>query len=195
MWKEFRPTILFLVKFFVIYIALSTLYGLFISKYDTAEPARVDPFTHFISYNCSGSAMLMGYSPNLIEDDHLNREDSGEEVTYDSIWMNGIYAISVEEGCNGLNIMLLFIAFVVAFGGSITNMLIFIPLGILFIHISNIGRLMLLSLINVEYGGRAFHFYHKYLFTAIIYGAVLLLWYLWAVKFSGRNVFSKKREG
>lgn len=191
MWKEFRPTIIFLVKFFVIYFGFSVLYGFYIKKFDTAQPSQVDDITHFVSYNCTHVGALIGYEPTIVLDDHNNR-DYEEEVTYDSIWMNGIYAISVEEGCNGINIMLLFIAFVVAFGGKLTSMLIFIPAGVLFIHLANIGRLMMLVLINVEFGGRAFHFFHKYLFTAIIYGAILLLWYLWAVRFSGKSVFGKK---
>ncbi len=193
MWKEFRPTILFLVKFFIIYFGFSILYGFYIKKFDTAEPSQVDGITHFISHNCTQTASLMGYEPTIVLDDHHNR-DYAEEVTYDSIWMDGIYAISVEEGCNGINIMLLFIAFVVAFGGKLTSMLIFIPAGIVFIHLANIGRLMMLSLINVEFGGQSFHFFHKYLFTAIIYAAVFLLWYLWAVKFSGKSVFGNKEE-
>lgn len=193
MLKEFKPTILFLVKFFAIYIGFSILYGFYIKGYDTAEPSQTDPITHFISYNCTNSSRLMGYTPTIVMDDHHNR-DYEEELTYDSIWMDGVYAISIEEGCNGINIMLLFIAFVIAFGGNLIKMLIFIPAGILFIHIANIGRLMALSLINVEFGGQAFHFFHKYLFTAVIYLAVLFLWYLWAVKFSDKNVFSKKQS-
>lgn len=193
MWKEFKPTILFLVKFFVIYFGLSVLYGFFIKNYDTAQPSQADPVTHFVTYNCSLSANALGYTTTVVEDDHLNR-DYMPEVTYDSIWFNGIYAVSIEEGCNGINIMLLFIAFIIAFGGKLVNMLIFIPSGIIFIHLANIGRLMLLCLLNVEWGGRAFHFFHKYFFTAVIYLAILLLWYLWAVKFSGKGLFRKKKK-
>ena len=186
MLKEFRPTILFLIKFFVIYFGFSALYGYFISSYDTSDPPITDPITHFITYNCTGTAALMGYEPSVIEDDHLNRE-ALPEVTYDSVWFNDIYAVSIEEGCNGVNIMILFLAFIVAFGGKRLNMLIFIPSGIVFIHIANIARLMFLSLLNVEFGGRAFYFFHKYGFTAVIYLAVFLLWVLWVVRFSGKK--------
>ncbi len=191
MWKEFRPTIFFLVKFFGVYFLFSSLYGLFISSYDKAEPSEADPITHFISVNCTNTASVFGYTPTLVYNDHNNNE-ADAEVTYDSIWLNGTYAISVEEGCNGINIMILFIAFVVAFGGTLKNMLLFIPAGILFIHLANIGRLMLLSLINVEWNGQAFHFFHKFGFTAIIYGAILVLWYLWVTRFSGKNMSFKK---
>ncbi len=193
MWKEFKPTILFLVKFFVVYFALSALYGFFIQKYDTREPAEVDSFTHFVTSNCTKTASVMGYETRVLKNSHIVH-GSLEEQTYDSVWLNDIFAIDIEEGCNGLNIMILFLAFVVAFGGKLVNMLIFIPLGIVFIHLANIGRLLLLSFLNVEWGGRAFHFFHKYGFTAVIYAAVFILWYLWVIRFSGRNLYSKKAQ-
>ena len=186
MLKEFRPTILFLVKFFVIYFGLSALYGWYIGRYDTSDPPLTDPITHFITYNCTGTAEIMGYETRVVEDDHLNRAEL-PEVTYDSVWFDEAYAVSIEEGCNGINIMILFLAFIIAFGGKLVNMLLFIPAGIVFIHLANIGRLMFLSLLNVEFGGRAFYFFHKYGFTAVIYLAVFLLWVLWVVKFSGKR--------
>ena len=186
MLKEFRPTILFLVKFFVIFFGLSGLYGFYISQYDTSDPPKTDPITHFITYNCTGTANIFGYSTEVVEDDHLNREVL-PEVTYDSLWFDDTYAVSIEEGCNGINIMILFLAFIIAFGGKLLNMLIFIPLGIVFIHIANIARLMFLSLLNVEFGGQAFYFFHKYGFTAVIYLAIFFLWVLWVMKFSGRE--------
>ena len=193
MLKEFKPTILFLVKFFGIYLLFSFLYGIYISKYDTASPAETDPITTYITVSCGRTASIFGYEPSYLWNDHLNAETKSE-VTYDSISLDGIYAISVEEGCNGVNIIILFIAFIVAFGGKLVNMLVFIPAGILFVHVSNIGRLLLLSLLNVEWGGRAFHFFHKYGFTAVIYLSVLLLWYLWVVRFSGKSFKKKSTE-
>lgn len=188
MWKEFKPTILFLVKFFAIYGILSFGYGRYIQYYDTLNEPQTDPVTSFVTFNCTNSATIFGYEPVIVQNDHLNHSDAELEQTYDSIWLSGKYAISVEEGCNGINIMILFLAFVVAFGGKLLNTVIFIPVGILFIHASNIGRLMLLSLLNVEFDGRAFHFFHKYGFTAVIYLSILFLWYLWVTKYSGRKI-------
>lgn len=168
------------------------LYGLFISKYDSAASPETDPITSYMTVSCGRTANIFGYDSEYIWNDHLNHDEKSE-VTYDSLFLNGVYAISVEEGCNGINIMILFMAFVVAFGGKLLNTVLFIPAGILFIHLANIGRLLLLALLNVEFGGQAFHFFHKYGFTAVIYLAVFLLWYLWVVKFSGKEIFNKKK--
>lgn len=164
MWREFKPTILFLAKFFLIYLVLSSLYGLYISGYDKTQ--RLDPATRLVAQHCKVSGELLGYDLQTVEDDHL-RQESLPEQTYDSLWFDDIYAISIEEGCNGLNVMILFVAFVVAFGGYWKNMLWFIPSGLIFIHLANLARLSLLSLLNVEWGGRAFYFFHKYGFTEI----------------------------
>ncbi len=192
MLKEFRPTILFLIKFFGIYLSLSIAYGVFIKGYDTRQDPELDPITRVVTYNCTKTAGLFGYEGRIVHNDHLNYASESEQ-TYDSVYLNEAYAISVEEGCNGLNIMILFLAFVIAFGGNASAMLLFIPAGLLFIHVANIGRLLLLALLNVELGGRAFHFFHKYFFTALIYLAVLFLWYLWVSKYSGR-LRKKKKE-
>lgn len=189
MLKEFKPTILFLVKFFAIYMVLSTLYGFFIASYD--EEKLLDPITRIVASNCVSTASAIGYETEIVENDHL-RMASEEEQTFDSIWLDKIYAVSVEEGCNGINIMILFTAFVLGFGGKAKNMLWFIPAGLVFIHLANIGRLLLLSLLNVEWEGRGFHFFHKYGFTAVLYLAILLLWYLWVMHFNGKTASKPK---
>tara|TARA_R110002072_G_scaffold177378_16_gene333315 strand:+ start:788 stop:1363 length:576 start_codon:yes stop_codon:yes gene_type:complete len=191
MWKDFKPTILFLVKFFAIYGILSVVYGKYISYYDSLEKPKTDPITSFVAFSCTNSSTVFGYRPIIIRNDHLNSKSEAEQ-TYDSIWLSGKYAISVEEGCNGINIMILFIAFIIAFGGKLLNTLLFIPFGLLFIHASNIGRLMLLALINVKFEGQTFHFFHKFGFTAIIYLAILFLWFLWVSKFSGKKKMTKR---
>lgn len=192
MWQEFKPTIIFLAKFFAVYGFLSFGYGKYISHYDSLDKPSTDPITSFVTFNCTNSATIFGYEPVIVQNDHQNQLERYSEQNYDSIWLDGKYAISVEEGCNGVNIIILFLAFIVAFGGKLLNTLLFIPGGILFIHAANIGRLMLLSLLNVKYDGQGFHFFHKYGFTAVIYLAILLLWILWVTKFSGRKF--KKRN-
>ncbi|MCR9154843.1 MAG: exosortase family protein XrtF [Bacteroidetes bacterium] len=190
MLKEFRPTILFLVKFLGIYLIGSALYGVYIANYDANN--ELDPITRWVTYQCANTANVFGYEYAVLEDDHMNW-NSEEEQTFDSLWLNSDYAISVEEGCNGINIMILFIAFVVGFGGKLLNMLIFIPSGLLFIHLANLGRLMLLSLLNVEFDGRGFHFFHKYGFTAVLYLAILILWYFWVMRWSGKDKVAPKK--
>ena len=88
--------------------------------------------------------------------------------------------LNVFEGCNGLNVIIVFLAFILAFGGSVRKMFWFIPVGLLAIHAFNLGRIMLLYFLSYT-GSNYFHYFHKYLFTAVIYGAVFFLWWLWII--------------
>lgn len=192
MWKDFKPTILFLVKFFLIYLIGNGLYGAFISNYDLEQ--KLDPITRWVAYQCAGTADIMGYETEVVQDDHLKYTDAYEEQTFDTLFLDAVQGISVEEGCNGINIMILFIAFVVGFGGKLLNTLLFIPAGLLFIHLANLGRLMLLNILLVEYEGQGFHFFHKYGFTAVLYVAILILWYFWVMRWNGKTQLTMKRE-
>jgi exosortase family protein XrtF len=89
------------------------------------------------------------------------------------------------EGCNGLNVMIVFLAFMAAFGGNRKNILWFIPLGLLIIYFANLARLTMLYYV-AEYFQSYFYFVHKYLFTAVIYVIVFGLWTIWIMKY-GRS--------
>jgi exosortase family protein XrtF len=193
LWHTFKPTILFLGKFFGLYLLLSVAYGFYIRAYDTAQPAEVDPITRYVAIHCGGFSSWLGYEVTIVDDDHLRQENQPER-TYDSLWLNDQYALSVEEGCNGINIMIIFLSFVIAFGGRPVRMLWFIPAGIVFIHLANIGRLFLLSYLNVSWSAEAYHFFHKYGFTAVLYLAILILWYLWVMHLGKRRTLKKPPE-
>jgi exosortase family protein XrtF len=193
LWQSFKPTILFLAKFFGLYLVLSVAYGFFIRDYDTNQPPQVDPITRYVAVHCAGFSSGLGYEVTIVNDDHL-RQKNRPERTYDSLWLNDQYALSVEEGCNGINIMIIFLSFVIAFGGHPMRMLWFIPAGMLFIHGANIGRLFLLSYLNVSWSAEAYHFFHKYGFTAVLYLAILVLWYLWVMHLGKRRPLKKPTE-
>lgn len=179
MWRDFRPTLFFLFRFFLTYALLSAAYGYFIKQYDEASPSETDPITKNIVVQLAFMAEAFGYEVTIDEDDHRNYAQSKDEQTYDSIRLNNVKAIAVEEGCNGISVMILFVAFVLAFGGSGKKAAWFIPLGLAFIHIANILRLFLLALLKIYFDQQYFYFFHKYGFTAVLYAAVFLLWYIW----------------
>jgi len=76
---------------------------------------------------------------------------------------------------------LLFIAFVIAFKGTIQKYLWFIPLGITILYIANLLRIYLIGMI-VLYFPNYIEWAHDYVFPGIIYGTTFLLWVVW-VKF------------
>ncbi len=175
MLNEFKPTIYFLLKFAVIFGIGSLLYGNYINSYREIEPPIPDSFTNWVAEQTNAVVRAFG------NDAHMWYPENEPIVV---VYIKGYEDdnISFYEGCNGLNIMILFVAFVFAFGNRYKQMLWFIPVGILAIHIFNLARLSSLS-IMATLSSSVFHFFHKYAFTAIIYVFVLVLWYIWATKF------------
>ncbi len=82
--------------------------------------------------------------------------------------------------------MIIYLSFLLAFGPYTKNMAWFAPAGVLAIHIANLARIVLLFWVTL-YHPHYLYFLHKYLFTAIIYVAVFVLWIIWVSKFSRQS--------
>lgn len=166
--KEQKAIIFFLVKFIGFYLVLNTVYGLWISSYDPLP----DPVTKIVTAH---TAALIS-----ITEDNVT---VGERVNSPSVPLNqdGRAVVSVYEGCNSLNVMIVFVSFIVAYTGTIKKTLLFGVLGIVLIYIFNLCRVGLLFYI-AKYYPNNLYFFHKYLFTGLLYGLVFLLWYFWVKK-------------
>ena len=176
MWREFRPALRFLFVFIGIYLAGNVFYGLWIESYEN----RPDPATTAVTFQTSGMLNLLGYPTAVTENTH------GPTV----LLSNDVKVIlSVYEGCNGINVMIVFVAFLAAFGGSLKKMSWFLPAGIILIHLSNLARIILLYFVAVGYR-HYFYYVHKYIFTAVIYMMVFALWIIW-VKINGQQKEAK----
>jgi exosortase family protein XrtF len=163
--QEFKPTILFLVKFIGIYLAGNLLYGLYVTSY---EP-QADPLTKLVTVQTKFGLNLTGIEAEVAH--HMTKATV-------ILKNDGRAVVSVYEGCNGINIFIIYAAFLVAFGPYKRPLAWYIPSGILVIHFFNlirIGGLFMITLARPDW----LYFTHKYLFTAFIYAIVFLLWLLW----------------
>lgn len=93
------------------------------------------------------------------------------------------YVARVVEGCNAISVIILFIAFIMAFSGKLKTTLLFVLGGSLFIYILNILRIAMLSVLMYHFPEQE-HILHGVVFPLIIYGAVFILWVIWVNKFS-----------
>lgn len=163
--NEFRPTILFLSKFILMYLVANVLYGLYVSSFRK----RPDPITSVIAAQTSMCLNVLGHNTSWIE-------NTDKPTTQINQGMRPI--LLVYEGCNGINVMVIFLAFIIAFGPFDRTMIWFIPLGLTLLHLANLVRLILLFEVTTKIP-TYFYFVHKYFFTAAIYLVVLLLWVWW----------------
>jgi exosortase family protein XrtF len=166
--KQNKKAIRFLLVFVGLYFALNTIYGFFIQHYYPTS----DPFTRIISSEVVWFLSLFDYS--IIG----YTSQFSEYITVGNERENMIY---IFEGCNGLNVMIVYLSFLVAFQGPRKLFIQFLGIGILGIHLLNLARVSLLYGVAF-YFPEQLYFFHKYLFTGIIYSIVFVLWYLWVRK-------------
>lgn len=171
--KEYKPFLLFLVKFFLSYLLLTTIYHYYLSQYDTKK-FETDDFTKILSHQVVKSLHFVDnevYSePNITE--------SSVNVYYKKKWV-----VRIIEGCNALSVIILFISFVIAFSGKLKQTVLFLLFGSLIIHAFNVVRIASLCLAIYHLPNYS-KFLHDVMFPLVIYGLVFILWIVWVNKFS-----------
>lgn len=166
--KELKPAFRFLAIFVGLYLGLNILYGLWISSYDL----QVDPATKAVTRQSSLLLNVCG------EETSTQPKESSPAI---SIINPAGVVISVFEGCNGINVMIVFVSFLFAFGGQWKKLMWFLPVGLILIYLANLGRVMTLYFV-AEYWETYFYYVHKYVLTGLLYILVFGLWWWWIEK-------------
>jgi exosortase family protein XrtF len=170
----YRPFLKFLLVFFLTYGVLTFCYNQYLGMYQNL-PFPIDPFTENLSYQVKAVGEL--FMDKVEIQKHL-----GEKWT--RLVYNDRYIARIVEGCNGISVMILFVAFVVAFARKFLPAFIFCVSGIILIHILNVFRIAVLGYFIYTEPERT-HIYHGVLFPLVIYGFVFMLWVVWVRQFSG----------
>lgn len=181
MLKEFKPVIFFLLKFAVSGGVLIFLYNLYLQQYHQFD--QPDPYSVFVADSVVSVQQWLGFQS-------LNKIDPSNPWIW--VMLDKKWASYINEGCNAISIMIMFVAFVIAFSKGWIKTILYIIGGLFVIQLMNIARIVLLNWIFVfhsDYGKMA----HDYLFPAIIYGTIVLLWIIW-VKYFALKI-EKKPDG
>jgi exosortase family protein XrtF len=166
--KQYKPALLFLLKYVVVYVVLNSLYALLVSVYNPAP----DPVTIAVS-NQTAFILEAFYS-------NVTTEVSGNYPSV-PLALGGKQIVDVYEGCNSINVMIVFIAFIVAFKGPLKASLAFLLIGLVIIYLVNLLRVSALFYVAINFPA-SMYFFHKFVFTGGIYAIVFALWYVWIVK-------------
>ena len=163
--RQFFPALAFVLKFVGLYVIGNIAYGLMVEYFDP----NPDPVTELVARNTASLLTLTGYPTESIP--QLNNPNV-------LLRWNERAVLAVYEGCNGLNVMIVFLAFLLAIGPYKKKIWLFSSIGLLGIHLLNLARIYGLFMVAV-YLPHQFYFVHKYFFTAILYVLIFLLWILW----------------
>ena len=103
-----------------------------------------------------------------------------------AIYHNNIISLHIANACNGLEVFILYIGFIICMPSSFWRKTKYIILGILLLDAINILRCVGLIYL-IEYFEVYFEFAHHYLFKAIVYTATLIIWGYFARKIHLKN--------
>ncbi len=170
-----KKIIHFLIRFSLSYLLLYLSYSFYLSK--TQQKASVfacAPVTNTVAKHTEQMAQIFGYDVTTNQNTHelsLNINIENKPV------------LRLIEGCNGISIIILFLAFIIAFKGQLLQTIGFGIFGSGIIYILNIFRIVMLTVAMLKFPIYQ-NFLHQIIFPLFIYGSVFVLWMIWVNKFA-----------
>jgi exosortase family protein XrtF len=135
---------------------------------------EVDSITDIVSVQTQQTIELFNYNSHL--EPHPKQNSN-------MLFVEEKNVARVVEGCNAISVIILFIAFVIAFKGTWKRTVMFVLAGSILIYLLNVIRIALIAIALYHYPQHE-HLLHGVVFPLFIYGVVFLLWVIWVSKFS-----------
>ncbi|AZA61584.1 exosortase family protein XrtF [Chryseobacterium indoltheticum] len=173
MLKDFKPVLGILLRFIIIYLVLLFAYQFYLT---TFKEQGLDPFSRMITKQVVFLQTLMGF-PSALYDD----------VPKQQVWFHvrTRFVTRMVEGCNAISVMILFVSFIFAFYKG-AKTFVFVAISLILLHIMNVLRITGLNIVCSDYPQYS-KMSHDYVFPAIIYGSVVVLWLVWIKFFALKN--------
>jgi len=178
LFRKYKKVLQFIVLFLGSYVVLSMLYWGYLHIFAETE-YTTDPATRLVAKQSSAVIRGFGYDAEVIP--------NTTEPTMRLI-VEGAYVARIVEGCNAISIVILFMAFVVAFSETWKKTLLFLFAGAALIYGMNVVRIVILAIALYKYPEQK-ELLHGVVFPGLIYGMVFLLWMVWV-----RMLSVKKRH-
>lgn len=102
-------------------------------------------------------------------------------VVGDMLYTGNTYMITIRDGCNGLELFVLFIGFMLCVPTTIKRFWAFTIAGSIVIHIANLVRCAALAVMNMHHSYLT-DFAHHYAFKLILYAVIFFMWLLYVKK-------------
>lgn len=149
------------------------MYQFYLNSFDRSS-LEVDSITQQVSVQTQQTIEFFQHNSHL--EPHPKQNSN-------MLFVEGKNVARVVEGCNAISVIILFIAFVIAFKGNWKKTVLFILAGSILIYVLNIIRIALIAIALFHYPQHE-HLLHGVIFPLFIYGVVFLLWVIWVNKFS-----------
>ncbi|WP_417200444.1 exosortase family protein XrtF [Bizionia sp.] len=177
--QKYKSVIRFILTFLLVYAVMTFGYKFYL-QLSTGAVYYPDYMTHIVAQQSADLLQALGYEAQVLP--------HPDEASM-KLFINEKYVARVIEGCNSVSVIILFMAFILAFSGRFKTTIIYLLAGSVLIYVVNLFRVVILSVGLYHYPWRK-DILHTVIFPAIIYGMVCLLWVVWVNRFS--KIASKK---
>lgn len=150
------------------YLLLSVGYSFYLSA-SWSEKYFPDFVTNLVAVQSGALLEAFGF-------DSLLTPDSLEEEML--LTIDNQYTVSIVEGCNSISVIILFMAFVIAFAENFKKTVLFLFAGAVLIYIINLLRIAALVVALYKYPHYE-NVLHSVVFPGVIYSFVFILWMIW----------------
>lgn len=166
--KKYRPVLRFVALFMGTYFLLSLCYYFYLN-FSENSIYPPDPITNLVAKQSNDLINAFGYTAHVVP--HTTKPTM-------KLIVEGKFVAQIIEGCNALSIIILFIAFIIAFAEKLKKTLLFIFAGTVLIYAVNIIRITILAIALYEWPQHK-DLLHGVVFPGLIYGMVFILWVVW----------------
>jgi exosortase family protein XrtF len=174
------PVILFFAKAVLLFVLWKGLYLSLLLPQRTLD----EPLTGFIGRSTANvlNACTQG-APYSVRAAIDTADNDGTPVPgrVMDIYRHDRKTLRVADACNGLELMVLYIGFLICFPGRLKKKISFAVIGFVLIYVLNVIRCAVLVQIFIYYN-EYLDFSHHFLFTFLIYILIFLLWFLFTKK-------------
>lgn len=181
-----KPVQSFLLRGLIVFIVWKVVYLGFFSVSRTLDR----PLTNLVGEHSVWLLNQTSRSNEYLAKEMLhvtNFEGEIQVAPVSRIDKNGKKLLHIADVCNGLELFVLYVGFILAMPAPWARKLLFIPLGMVIIHVVNILRCAGLCVLITSWKEH-FDLAHHYIFKMVIYGVIFALW----VKFSTGINFQKE---
>ncbi|SRX74864.1 exosortase family protein XrtF [Aequorivita antarctica] len=168
LFRKYKAVIRFVILFLGTYLVLGILYSIYLKASENGAYFP-DYITNLVAKQSAAVLDSLGYNPVLWKDSL----GQGMLLTIDNK-----YTVSIVEGCNSVSVIVLFVAFVIAFAEKFKKTFLFLFAGAVLIYIVNIIRIAILTVALYKYPQYE-NILHSVVFPGIIYSLVFILWMIW----------------
>jgi len=120
------------------------------------------------------------------EPDSVDTDEGPVLMPLQKIFFHQQNVVSIEDGCNALELFVLYAGFIICMPAKPLRKALFIVGGIIAIHLVNVIRCAGIAYIIIYHPQYA-DFAHHYVFTFVVYGFIIALWLIFSKKLNLAN--------